>query len=561
MTINSPVGPTTINVSSTAGLAGNPPGIVDGIVGPVTVNGSGKDTLNVSDKATTVGKTGTLTDKKLTGLRMGQGITYNGLANLNIYLGSGDDTFFINEINPPTKTLVDAGGGNDRVIATFQQDFQGDLTLRDFETGTVQVNRDFRGVLRDLKPAGNLESVTIGHSLTASGLLHVDGNVGTLTVGKLGTLTAGQDVAGHVEVLGNVDTATVVGSVLSATGNTIFVGGNVGWLQVGQVVNNHAVPGNVSGLITVDGNLDFGYVYGTASSQITVGGNVTYILQVFGDQTGRVQVAKDVAEMSVLGSQSGSFSAGGNVTLLEIGVGLTSTGTVRIGGDLWSILVGRDSSNPSDGLFGQVVVTGNLFQAHTYGALTGTVAVGGDVGMAFVDGGDIVVHYGGLIVEGPFSGQLAALGNVYGDLWVKGDLTGRIAVKGHAVSGLNDPKRFGILGNVEVDGWISSTGAIFSGGLIGDVAGGTALSATGVAGILAAKGDIAFGDVGDTSGAHIFTQAQGVNAVAIDAIFTDQGRPLTIDTTPRGLRDLTLILDDVAFLHVDSNGNLKGLRP
>jgi hypothetical protein len=546
MGIVSLVGPTTINVGSTAGVLG-------GIVGEVDVEGSGLDTLNVDDTGDRRDQAGTLTDKKLTGLSMGQGITYSGLRNLNVYLGSGDDTFAINEINPPTRTLVDGGGGDDRVTATFRQDFQGDLPLVDFETGTVQVNRDFVGLLHDLRPAGNLQSVNIGGSLTASGLLHVDGNVGTLTVG--------QDVAGHVAVIGNLDTATVLGSVLNAPGITIIVGGNLGRLTVGRVANNQPVPGNVSGPIWVFGNFDIGYVYGTVSNQILVGGNVTSILEVFGNLTGSVQVAKDVAEMSVLGSQSGSFSAGGNVTLLEIGAGLTRTGTVRVGGDLWSMRAGSDSSNPGHGLFGQVVVAGNLFQLQTFGALTGTVAIGGDVGVAFVDGGDVVAHYGGLIVDGLFSGQLVALGNVYGDLWVKGDLTGRIAVKGHAVPGLDDPQRFGILGNVEVDGWIGASGAIFSGGLIGDAASGTGLWASGVAGILAAKGDISLGAVDDMTNASMFAQASGVNAAAIDAIFTDRGCLLTIDTTPRGLSDLDLILKDLASLYVDSNGNLKGLRP
>jgi hypothetical protein len=510
LTVQKLTGPTTINVSSMAGLPGNPPGVVDGIVGPVTVLGSGRDTLNVSDTASIVNKSGTLTDTRLTGLRMGQGITYSGLTNLNIYLGSGNDTFAINEINPPTTTLVDGGPAFDRVTASFRQDFQGNLTLVGFEAGTVSVNRDFVGTLTDRSP-GNLDAVTIGRSLTASGTLTATGNVGILTVGG--------------------------------------------------IVNNRAVPGDVVGRVSVGGNLDLAYIYGSLSGQVAVGGNVTYILEVFGNLTGGVQVTKDVAELSVLGSQSGSFGAGGNVTLLEIGAGLTRTGTVRVGGDLWSLRAGSDSSNPGDGLFGQVVVAGNLFQLQTFGALTGTVAVGGDVGMAFVDGGDIVVHYGGLIVDGLFSGQLVALGNVYGDLWVKGDLTGRIAVKGHPVPGLDDPQRFGILGNVEVDGWIGPNGAIFSGGLIGDAAGGTALSATGVAGILAAKGDISLGAVDDMTNARMFAQASGVNAVAIDAIFADQGRPLTIDTTPRGLNDLALILADLASLHVDSNGNLKGLRP
>src|SRR5262249_11494334 len=162
-------------------------------------------------------------------------------------------------------------------------------------------------------------------------------------------------------------------------------------------------------------------------------------------------------ELAILGSQSGRFDAGGNVTLLEIGAGLTSTGTVRVGGDLWSLRVGRDFTDPSHGLFGQVVVTGNLNQMYVEGAMTGTLAVGGDAGLGLVEDDGSLTRYGGIVVDGPFSGQFVALGNVYGDVWFKGDVTGRMAVKGHAVPGLTDGQRFGILGDVRVDGWIRAS--------------------------------------------------------------------------------------------------------
>jgi hypothetical protein len=551
MDISSLFGPTTINVGSTAGLPGHLPGVLNGIVGAVLVVGSRFDTLNVDDTGDTRNQTGTLTDKKLTGLGMGQGITYSGLRNLNVYLGSGDDTFAINEIYPLTKTLVDGGGGNDRVTATFQQDFQGDLTLRDFEAGTVQVGRDLGGRLRDLAPGANLQSVNVGRSVAAAGQFLAQGDVGTLTVG--------QDVAGHVEVDGNLDTATVLGSVLSATGSTILVGHNLGRLTVGQVVNNQPVPGNVSGVITVQGDFDTGYVYGSVSGLISVGGNLTSLLKVIGDVSGTVAVTGNVAELDTRGSQSGLFTAGGDVTLLEIRTALTGAGRDLIHGNLWSLLVGLDSGNPGNGLFGQVVVGGNLFQAQVVGAMTGTLGVNGDVGVADASGGQLT-RYGGVIVDGPFGGQIVALGNAYGDFWFKRDDTGRVAVRGQPIAG-QDAQRFGILGNVRVDGQIGANAALVSGGEIADAAFGTQLTANGIAGILAAEGAMSFGSVGDTSGASIFQQASGVNAAAIDAIFTNLGNPLAIDTTPQGLSNLALILADLAALHVGSDGNLTGPIP
>jgi hypothetical protein len=151
------------------------------------------------------------------------------------------------------------------------------------------------------------------------------------------------------------------------------------------------------------------------------------------------------------------------------------------------------------------------------------------------------------------------MGNVYGDLWFKQDVTGRIAVHGQPVTGLSAPRQ-GILGNVRVDGQIGTQGAIVSDGLIGDAAGGTQLTAHGVAGALAAKGAISLGPIGNANQAHIFANAQGANAAAIDAIFTDQGNLLFIDTTPTGMWDLALILKDLAALNV-AGGNLTGPTP
>jgi hypothetical protein len=191
--------------------------------------------------------------------------------------------------------------------------------------------------------------------------------------------------------------------------------------------------------------------------------------------------------------------------------------------------------------------------------MTGTLAVGGDIGQGVVGPNGLLTRTGGVIVNAPFSGQIVAMGNVYGDLVFEKGVTGRVAVQGQPVPGL-DPQRFGILGNVEITGVMAASGAIVSGGLIGDPTGNTALNGNVIQGILAAKGAITFGKVGNMSNAHIFANAQGANFAAIDGIFTDDttGMPLYIDTTPTGLADLALILMDLAALQVGPNGNLTG---
>ena len=76
---------------------------------------------------------------------------------------------------------------------------------------------------------------------------------------------------------------------------------------------------------------------------------------------------------------------------------------------------------------------------------------------------------------------------------------------------------------------------------------------------LAAKGAIALGSIVQVNQAHVIDHAQGNNAAAIDAIFTDKGRQLVID--PLDFGDLDLILADLASLQLDQNNNLTGPTP
>jgi hypothetical protein len=169
-----------------------------------------------------------------------------------------------------------------------------------------------------------------------------------------------------------------------------------------------------------------------------------------------------------------------------------------------------------------------------------------------------LIRFGGISVStGGVNGQIVALGNVFGDINVKGGLSGRIAVRGAKLEYGLASGRFGILGNVSIGGGISTTGAIVSAGLLGDKTGGTLLSISGSdKGILAAEGDINF--AGNLTGLpNVFKNASGVNAAAIDAIFTNGG--VVLDVTIPG--QLDLILQDLLALTVNKKGNLSGTTP
>ncbi len=101
--IHTQAGTDTINIGSLTPVIEG--GIVDHIQGAITVYGDGNDTLNVDDTGTNYAKTGTLTSSSLTGLNM-TGITYNGLALLNVSLGSGGNTLTVASTFPATTTNI-----------------------------------------------------------------------------------------------------------------------------------------------------------------------------------------------------------------------------------------------------------------------------------------------------------------------------------------------------------------------------------------------------------------------------------------------------------------------
>jgi hypothetical protein len=337
-----------------------------------------------------------------------------------------------------------------------------------------------------------------------------------------------------------------VNSIQSTGGDVVLkvsalpqVGQDLSVLDSGQVVSD---VGSV--YLEVGGNIEI-----PASSQIKAGESV----YIYGHVQNMAPAGVTIDVLGKIKAKEVRVVAQGNVDSVTIGGSLAAGSSLLVGGNLGSLHIGGD-------LMGQVVVTGNLGQLGVNGMWAGTVAVGGDVGQGTVNGNGSLKRSGGIVTAGLFSGQLVVLGNIYGDLTFMSDVTGRIAVKGHAVMGL-DSTRFGILGNIQIAGSISSSGAIFSDGLIGDAAGGTVIQANGVAGTLAAKENIALGNIGSMTGT-MFPNASGVNGAAIDALFTDnQGNSLTIDTTAAGLNNLALILDDLASLQVDGTGNLKGKRP
>src|SRR5439155_3120563 len=103
----------TINVGSLVpGVGGN----VNGIAGLLTISGgAGADTPNVDDSGDPTPSIGGLTSTRLTGLGMGNGITYHTLEILNISLGTGSDTFNVQSTSALTTVNTGIGSASNTV--------------------------------------------------------------------------------------------------------------------------------------------------------------------------------------------------------------------------------------------------------------------------------------------------------------------------------------------------------------------------------------------------------------------------------------------------------------
>jgi Ca2+-binding RTX toxin-like protein len=108
-TVNAGTGNDIINVGDPATVT------VDAIAALLSIHGeAGSNTLNVDDSSDSNNNTGELTGTTITGLDMTGPISYFTLEYLNIYLGTGADTFTIASTHEGTTTL-DTNGGEDTV--------------------------------------------------------------------------------------------------------------------------------------------------------------------------------------------------------------------------------------------------------------------------------------------------------------------------------------------------------------------------------------------------------------------------------------------------------------
>jgi hypothetical protein len=127
-----------------------------------------------------------------------------------------------------------------------------------------------------------------------------------------------------------------------------------------------------------------------------------------------------------------------------------------------------------------IVSRGNLIsQVQLGGSLTGTIAAVGNIGTLSVGAGDAVHRLGGITTgKGHHNGQVISLGNIEGNITIAGDFDGQIA------------DASSITGNIRINGAITRSGDVISGGSIGDKEFGTTLSVDQIRGSVVADGAV-----------------------------------------------------------------------
>jgi hypothetical protein len=285
-------------------------------------------------------------------------------------------------------------------------------------------------------------------------------------------------------------------------------------------------------------------------------------------------IANSIASSGALGDLTLQASQGivanitapsifGNIAAPTGGIsGIIQTTAGNIGRLLTTngIITGVTSIQANSAFTGTILSAADLIsQINVNGGSTGTIAAGGNLGYLQKTSAGAISRFGGLSINGGLSGDVAVLGNMYGDILINGGLNGRIAAQG--APNVLGAGRQGILDNILINGGVSSTGAIVSGGEIGDAGLGTDLAINGAPkGIIAAVGSLYDHINGTTKFASIFSNvgnpnssqyAGGANLGAIDAIFSG----LTLDDLTIG--QLSTLLANLNRLHVGSNGNLS----
>ena len=234
-------GDDTVAVGSNAGVGAtlvgwpNALGNVNAIAAKLTLDGgdggssaaNGFDQLVVDDSGDTAGNTGSQTGSTITGLGMAVGITYTGFATLAVQLGSGGDTYTVDDSHTGSSrpTYLSTGDGADLVIirsvhGRLEADLGGGDDIVRISSTSTGTGGNLNGILSSIKLTGGDGTDTLYVDDTATGSTDRIGRATDHSVEGLGTTVGGSvEQASQLQVV-SVRNATTGRFSLTVGGRT-----------------------------------------------------------------------------------------------------------------------------------------------------------------------------------------------------------------------------------------------------------------------------------------------------------------------------------------------------
>ena len=342
------------------------------------------------------------------------GITVHGTVGSFLAPGIAETGDVIIEGGVGTLTLGDVSPDAQRNIVIGQSIINGAITLGD----VTDVDLTTQSPVSQLHVASWIDSDDAPDTVKTGAILRlvVDGDMGaSVNASSAGQLTIRGDL---------VDGAAIViaGKLVSAS-----IGGDLaGLLQIGQTTTRLTIAGDLSGQVSVSGNLSQASV-GGLSGYLEVGGGLTTLV-VNGDLSGEVAVSCDLKSVRVIGGDM----TGRLHTLQTLGTLLVSyaggfggamTGTVEAGNRIGQLT----TTAASEGL----IQSPQIAKMVLGGGFVGTIKAVSTPDMPALKQG----RYGlgaVSITNGDLSGSIEA--DTISSLGVSGDMTVDLVVNGDLAS-------------------------------------------------------------------------------------------------------------------------------
>lgn len=306
-------------------------GVTSGIQGPITIAGGVDDTVTVDNSAdTTANRVGGLTATNISGLGMvAGGITYSGLFNLTINLGSNGNIFTISDTSAITGTNVNGGPGVD--------------------TFTVTTNNEPLGI----NAGGGNDTVTVDNTANTLGVFG-DADADTVNIRATGAATStlvipGGDSGDAVNISSN---APVAGNLAGILGQITVDGGNTTTLTVDDSTDSSPTTGQLEAgdlIFSVGGaagEIDFDSLavlnlnFGSAADSLTIGDTSSTVTNInTGDGTNSLDVQATTNPLDITsGTNSSDSIVVGSSSSVGSGVLSGIQGQVSVAGNGSDIL-------------------------------------------------------------------------------------------------------------------------------------------------------------------------------------------------------------------------------